>query len=195
MRAIWVEVVGSVMELFYFRVQWNAIISSRATLREKRQACCQRANSKVLGPAVYKRYCRVQRNQEFVPVQLEGSHWPWSEIKAVSAVPYDKAVALAACRQPEGCRRIPFMRGKPVSAINTVRKSQTVSRWGPWKFRPSTAYGAFVQTRVPGQWVGKSCAVPGHHNSVGQMSPERIQLLLLLLLPCLLKELYWNETT
>ena len=75
--------------------------------------------------------------------------------------------------------------GKPVSAINTVRKSQAVSRWGPWKFRPSTAYGAFqphtrAQTRVPGQWVGYSCAVPGCLNSVGQMSPGRTQLLLLL---------------
>ena len=45
--------------------------------------------------------------------------------------------------------------GNPVSAINTVRKSQAVSRWGPWKkFCPSTAYGAFshiltVQARVP----------------------------------------------
>ena len=37
-----------------------------------------------------------------------------------------------------------------------------------------------VQTRVPGQWVGYPCAVPGRHNSVGQMSPGRIQLLLLL---------------
>ena len=38
MRAIrvraWVEVVGSVMELFHFRVQWNARNISRATLRE-----------------------------------------------------------------------------------------------------------------------------------------------------------------
>ena len=78
--------------------------------------------------------------------------------------------------------------GKPVSAINTVRKSQTASHWGPWKFRPSTTYGALqphtrVQTRVPGQWVGKSCAVPGRHNTVGQMSPGRIQLLLLNTLP------------
>ena len=30
--------------------------------------------------------------------------------------------------------------GKPASAINTVRKSQAASRWGPWKFRQSTAY-------------------------------------------------------
>ena len=83
-----------------------------------------------------------------------------------SAVPHDKAVALAACRQPGGCRRIPYFGSemknsvrKTVSTINTVRKSQAASRWGPWKFRPSTAYDVLlphthVQARVPGQWVG-----------------------------------------
>ena len=114
--------------------------------------------------------------------QLEiGSHWPWSEIEAVSAVPHDRAVALAACHQPGGCRRIPYIWSE---RKNSVRK--TGERWGPWKFRPSTAYGALqphtrVQTWVPGQWVGYSCAVPGCHNSVGQMSPGRTLLLLLLL--------------
>ena len=50
MRAIrvrtWVEVVGSVMEIFHFRVQWNARnISSRATLCECWEASsCQEAN-------------------------------------------------------------------------------------------------------------------------------------------------------
>ena len=49
---------------------------------------------------------------------------------------------------------------------NSMRKSQAVSCWGQWKLRPSTAYGAFhphtcVQTRVPGQWVGKPRSSPG----------------------------------
>ena len=49
MRAIrvraWVEVVGSVMELFHFRVQWNARNISRATLHEYGEASsCQEAN-------------------------------------------------------------------------------------------------------------------------------------------------------
>ena len=39
--------------------------------------------------------------------------------------------------------------GKPVSAINIVRKSQAASRWGTWKFRPFTACGAFpLHTRT-----------------------------------------------
>ena len=33
-------------------------------------------------------------------------------------------------------RRGKTPRGKPVSAINTVRKSQAASRWGPWKIPP-----------------------------------------------------------
>ena len=53
--------------------------------------------------------CRVQWNREFVPVQWEESHWPWSEIEAVSAVPQDKAVALAAWRQPGHCPWIPYI--------------------------------------------------------------------------------------
>ena len=37
-----------------------------------------------------------------------------------SAVPYDKAVALAACRQPGGCRRIPYIGSEKK---NSVRKT------------------------------------------------------------------------
>ena len=57
MRAIrvraWVEVVGSEIISFQSSMKCEKFISG-ATLREKQQACCQRANSKVLGPAVYK---------------------------------------------------------------------------------------------------------------------------------------------
>ena len=38
----------------------------------------------------------------------------------VSAVPHDKAVALAACRQPGGCRRIPYIGSE---RKNSVRKT------------------------------------------------------------------------
>ena len=95
----------------------------------------------------------------------------------VSAVPHDKAVALAACRQPGGCRRILY--------IGSERKNSVRKTGEHYKHRPSTAYGAFqphtrAKTRVPGQWVGYSRAVPRCHNSVGQMGPGRAQLLLLL---------------
>ena len=102
---------------------------------------------------------------------------PWSEIEAVSA-PYNKAVALAACRQPGAVgesriwgRRGKTPWGKPVSAINTVKEKSGSVALRPVEIPPSPAYGAFpphtcVQTRVP----GKSCAVPGRHNLVGQMS-------------------------
>ena len=38
--------------------------------------------------------------------------------------------------------------GKPVSTINTVRKSEEASRWDLWKFRPSTAYASFPRILV-----------------------------------------------
>ena len=172
-------------EIFWRHLAWKA----ESSLSEDGLSC------KVLCPAVYtKIYCRVQRNRVlFIPVQWEnrvtltmkrieaGRQFPM-----IKQLPWQLAVNRGAVGESRTSgRRGKTLWGKPVSAINTVRKSQAASRWGPWKFRPSTAYGAFqphtrVQTRVPGQWVGYSCAVPGCHNSVGQMSPGRTQLLLLL---------------
>ena len=130
----------------------------------------------------------------FIPVQWENRvTLTMKRIEAGRQFPMIKQLPwqLAVNRGAVGESRTSGRRGKTpwgklVSAINTVRKSQAASRWGPWKFRPSTAYGAFqphtrAQTRVPGQWVGYSCAVPGCHNSVGQMSPGRTQLLLLII--------------
>ena len=59
----------------------------------------------------------------------------------------------------------------PVSAINTRwGKVRQASRLGPWKFRPSTAYGTFLRilsgsSWVPGHWEAKSSAVPGCHTT------------------------------
>ena len=90
------------------------------------------------------KYCRVQQNREFVPVQWEiGSHWPWSEIEAVSAVPHDNTELGQYHSQPGavGESRTSGWRGKtpcgkPVSTINTVRKSQAASQLRPMEIPP-----------------------------------------------------------
>ena len=107
-------------------------------------------------------------------------------------LPMIKQAALVACRQPGGCWRIPYIGSERKNSVRKTgerykhreEKSGSVALRPVEKLRPSTAYGAFqphtrAKTRVPGQWVGYSCAVPGCHNSVGQMSPGRTQLLLL----------------
>ena len=191
MRAIRVHI--------HFRVQWNARrkIYSRATLREKRKARCPRMNSlaKYLALQYIRRYIAEFNEIECCSSQYSGKNRVTLTMKRIEAgrqfpmikqLPWQLAVNRGAVGESRTSgRRGKTPWGKPVSAINTVRKSQAASRWGPWKFRPSTAYGAFqphtrAQTRVPGQWVGYSSAVPGCHNSVGQMSPGRTQLLLLL---------------
>ena len=173
-------------------------ISSRATLREKRKARCPRMNSlaKYLALQYIRRYIAEFNEIECCSSQYSGKNRVTLTMKRIEAgrqfpmikqLPWQLAVNRGAVGESRTSgRRGKTPWGKPVSAINTVRKSQAASRWGPWKFRPSTAYGAFqphtrAQTRVPGQWVGYSSAVPGCHNSVGQMSPGRTQLLLLLL--------------
>ena len=124
---------------------------------------------------------------------------PWGNSPGIlqprrSAVAHDKASCLGGLPSTGGLLANPVHRvgedsktpwGKPVSAIqHREEKSGSVALRPVEKLRPSTAYDAFqphtrAKTRVPGQWVGYSCAVPGCHNSVGQMSPGRTQLLLL----------------
>ena len=142
----WVEVVGSVMKNS-FQSSMKCQKFSGTTLREKRKARCPRMNSlaKYLALQYIRRYIAEFNEIECCSSQYSGkigSHWPWSELRRVGSS-HDKAVALAACRQPRGCResrtsgrrgKTPW--GKPVSAINTVRKSQAASRWGPWKIPP-----------------------------------------------------------
>ena len=200
MRAIrvraWVEVVGSVMKNS-FQSSMKCQKFSGATLREKRKARCPRMNSlaKYLALQYIRIYIAEFNEIECCSSQYSGKNWVTLTMKRIEAgrqfpmikqLPWQLAANRGAVGESHTSgRRGKTPSGKPVSAINTVRKSQAASRWGPWKFRPSTAYGAFqphtrAQTRVPGQWVGYSCAVPGCHNSVGQMSPGRTQLLLLL---------------
>ena len=148
---------------------------------------------KVLGPAVYtKIYCRVQRNQVlFIPVQWEKSgHTDHEANQGGSAVPHDNTELRQYRSQPGGCRRIPYIGSERKNSVRKTgeRYKHCEEKSGSVALRPvekSTAYGAFqphtrAQTRVPGQWVGYSCAVPGCHNSVGQMSPGRTQLLIII---------------
>ena len=158
---------------------------------KKRKARCPRMNSlAVLGPAVYtKIYCRV--SSVVHPSWENRVTLTMKRIEAGRQFPM--IVALAACRQPGGCRRIPYIGSERKNSVrktgerykhreekSEVRQRRAEARGNsaplPHMAQPHTR----AQTRVPGQWVGYSCAVPGCHNSVGQMSPGRTQLLLLL---------------
>ena len=127
MRAIrvraWVEVVGSVMKNS-FQSSMKCQKFSGATLREKRKARCPRMNSlaKHLALQYIRRYIAEFNEIECCSSQYSGkigSHWPWSESRRVGSS-HDKAVALAACRQPGGCRRIPYIGSE---RKNSVRKT------------------------------------------------------------------------
>ena len=147
---------------------------------------------KVLGPAVYtKIYCRVQRNWVlFIPVQWEKSgHTDHEANWGGSAVPHDKAVALAACRQPGGCRRIPYIGSERKNSVRKTgeRYKHCEEKSGSVGLRPveipplyriwriSPAYSCSSTSSWPMSRLG--CAVPGRHISVGQMSPGRINYL------------------
>ena len=124
MRAIrvraWVEVVGFVMKKFHFRVKWKCQkFISGATLREKRQACCQRANSKVLGPAVYK-ILQSSTKSRIRSRTVGRVTLTMKRNRGSVGISHDKAVALAACRQPGGCRRISYIGSE---RKNFVRKA------------------------------------------------------------------------
>ena len=92
------------MREIYF---WRHLVWKAESLLSEDELSC-----KVLGPAVYtKIYCRVQWNRVlFIPVQWEKSGHTDPEANwGGLAVPHDKAVALAACRQPGVCRQIPYI--------------------------------------------------------------------------------------
>ena len=176
----WVEVssCSSVMKIFI--AEFNEI---PPCVKCDESKAAVRGRKEVVGPAVYKILQSSMKNSY-------RSHWRGlhsgqtnheAKSRRVGSSPWGGQISPLPNRGAVGESHISGRRGKTpwrklVSAINTVRKSQAASPWGPCTFRPSTAYGTFqphtrVQKRVPGQSVGKSCAVPGRHNSVGQCAP------------------------
>ena len=79
-----------------------------------------------------------------------------------------------------GERKTPW--GKPGECFkHRWGKVRQASRWGPWNFRPSTAYGAFPcilsgSSRVPGHWEAKSSAVPGRHTAVSYLEMREVNV-------------------
>ena len=98
----------------------------------------------------------------------------------MSAVPYDKAVALAYSRHPGA---VPYIGSE---RKNSVRKAgehykHREEKSGSVALRPVEIPPEYLCSNTS-SWpmsIGESCTVPGRHNSVGQVSPGRIQLLLL----------------
>ena len=98
-------------------------------------------------PCSIHKYCRVQRYREFVPVQWGRWGRPWSDAEgeARQALWRRTMLRLNLLESPfnwAGERKTPW--GKPGERYKhrwgLVRQA---SRWGTWKFHPSTAYGAF----------------------------------------------------
>ena len=123
MRAIrvhaWVEVVGSVMEFISKKCQKF----SGATLCEKRKARCPRMNSLAKYPcSIYEDILQSSTKSSVVHPSTVGKsgHTDHEANRGRSAVPHDKAVVLAACRQPGGCRRIQYIGPE---RKNSVRKT------------------------------------------------------------------------
>ena len=115
----------------------------------------QLISGRIVGPTVYKNiaeFNKIRTAQGKRQYNHEAkSRWCWQFSMLANRGAVGESRSLG--------RRGKTLWGKPVSVINTVRKSQAVSHWGPRKFRPSTAYDTFpphtcVQTQVPGQWQG-----------------------------------------
>ena len=215
MRAIrvpaWVEVVGSVMELFHFRVQWNARNISRATLRECGEASscqeanpmyeetgdsclparsCQEANPmyeetydslsegelESTWPCNIQKYCRVQRNREFVPVQM-GKMGQTNHEAMHKGRPRRLCEGERCCNST--CWKVPYIGPEwwklcevnPVSAINTdeeklgKRRAEASGNSAPLPHMAHSPRILSGSSRVPGHWEAKSSAVPGRHTA------------------------------
>ena len=110
-----------------------------------------------------------------------------------SAVPYDKAVALAACRQPGGCRRIPYIGSEKKNSVRKTgeRYKHREEKSGSVALRPveipplyriwriPTAYSCSNTSSWPMSRLLQCCAWIAI-TRLGKMSPGRTQLLLLL---------------
>ena len=129
MRAIrvraWVEVVGSVMELFLFGVQWNArnLFLPPSCVKSGKLAVWGWTLSQSTWPcSIYEDILQSSTKSSVVHPSTVGKsgHTDHEANPGGSAVPHDKAVALAAFRQPGGCRRIPYIGSE---RKNSVRKT------------------------------------------------------------------------
>ena len=119
MRAIrvraWVEVVGSVMELFHFRVQWNAsnLFLAPSCVKSRKLAVRGWTLSQSTWPcSIYEDILQSSTKSSVVHPSYSGKksgHTDHEAKRGGSTVPHDKAVALAACRQPGLCRRIRYI--------------------------------------------------------------------------------------
>ena len=156
MRAIrvrdWVEVVGSVMEFISFpssmqckkknffsrHLAWKA----ESLLSEDELSC------KVLGPAVYiRRYIAEFNKIQCCSSQYSGKNRVTLTMKRIEAgrqfpmikqLPWQLAVNRGAVGESRTSgRRGKTPWGKPVSAINTVRKSQAALRYHIWRTSPA----------------------------------------------------------
>ena len=186
----------------FFRKSTIAVCQHAAVKRQTRcmrkpTTACQRANSKVLGPAVYKKYCRVQRNREFVPVQ-----WGrWGRLTMKWCGRGSRGRLYGRGTNPcVTCWKVPYIgpeRGKlrevnPVSAINTdeeksgKRRAEARGNSAPLPHMTHSPRTLSGSSRVPGHWEAKSSAVPGRHTAGWANEPWDWTLLLLLLRPYVL---------
>ena len=123
MRAIRVRAWVEVWKI-HFRVQWNArnflappcVKSGKLavrgwTLLQSTWPC-----------SIYEDILQSSTKSSVVHPSTVGKsgHTDHEANRGGSAVPHDKAVALAACRQPGGCRRIPYIGSE---RKNSVRKT------------------------------------------------------------------------
>ena len=154
----------------------HAAVKRQTRYMRKPTTACQSANSKVLGPAVYKKYCRIQQNREFVPVQW--GRWSRLTIKRCGRGSPGRLYGRGT-NPCVTCWKVPYIgpeRGKlrevsPVSAINTEeeksgkRRAEARGNSAPL---PQMAHSPCIlsgSSRVPGHWEAKSSAVSGCHTA------------------------------
>ena len=128
-------------------------------------------------PCGIQKYCRVQRNREFVTVQ-------WGRLTMKRWGRGGPGEGERCCDST--CWKVPYIgpeRGKlsevnPVSAINTdevksgKRRAEALGNSVPL---PHLAHSPRIlsgTSQVPGHWEAKSCAVPGRHTTGWANEPQ-----------------------